>query len=108
MIRRPPRSTLFPYTTLFRSELDRRRDHIHRFHPHEALPAAAGAADVLRQIRRGRAVNPACHTCSFCTALQRLAIRRRHPTLLEAAIRLRETHAANDAEREAFTRRPVQ
>src|SRR5437879_10832166 len=29
MIRRPPRSTLFPYTTLFRSvrpELDRRRD----------------------------------------------------------------------------------
>src|SRR5258708_13199212 len=30
MIRRPPRSTLFPYTTLFRSYLDRRRmiDHI--------------------------------------------------------------------------------
>src|ERR1035441_3862650 len=25
MIRRPPRSTLFPYTTLFRSDLDRRR-----------------------------------------------------------------------------------
>src|SRR5256885_9019480 len=25
MIRRPPRSTLFPYTTLFRSLLDRRR-----------------------------------------------------------------------------------
>src|SRR2546422_11143433 len=26
MIRRPPRSTLFPYTTLFRSRLDHRRD----------------------------------------------------------------------------------
>src|SRR3712207_8507724 len=26
MIRRPPRSTLFPYTTLFRSGLDRRID----------------------------------------------------------------------------------
>src|SRR2546426_4941406 len=25
MIRRPPRSTLFPYTTLFRSHLDRRQ-----------------------------------------------------------------------------------
>src|SRR5256885_7678454 len=25
MIRRPPRSTLFPYTTLFRSEADRQR-----------------------------------------------------------------------------------
>src|SRR3712207_7486758 len=28
MIRRPPRSTLFPYTTLFRSELDRPRHHL--------------------------------------------------------------------------------
>src|SRR6266436_8934348 len=27
MIRRPPRSTLFPYTTLFRSPLDRRRSY---------------------------------------------------------------------------------
>src|SRR3712207_8976050 len=26
MIRRPPRSTLFPYTTLFRSQAHRRRD----------------------------------------------------------------------------------
>src|SRR2546422_7673393 len=26
MIRRPPRSTLFPYTTLFRSDLPRHRD----------------------------------------------------------------------------------
>src|SRR3712207_9075837 len=28
MIRRPPRSTLFPYTTLFRSEVVRLLDHI--------------------------------------------------------------------------------
>src|SRR5258708_13679164 len=28
MIRRPPRSTLFPYTTLFRSDHDRRRQRI--------------------------------------------------------------------------------
>src|SRR5688572_31293754 len=27
MIRRPPRSTLFPYTTLFRSQIERRRRH---------------------------------------------------------------------------------
>src|SRR3712207_7055585 len=43
MIRRPPRSTLFPYTTLFRSwrppPSDKRRDHRH---------AARGA------VRRGR------------------------------------------------------
>src|SRR6266511_4026530 len=29
MIRRPPRSTLFPYTTLFRSRRDNRRSHGH-------------------------------------------------------------------------------
>src|ERR1044071_10223491 len=31
MIRRPPRSTLFPYTTLFRSDGDRGRRHDHRW-----------------------------------------------------------------------------
>src|SRR5215204_7004766 len=31
MIRRPPRSTLFPYTTLFRSEPQRGGDHLFRF-----------------------------------------------------------------------------
>src|SRR5256885_16532825 len=30
MIRRPPRSTLFPYTTLFRSDLAEQHDHIAR------------------------------------------------------------------------------
>src|SRR2546425_9790409 len=30
MIRRPPRSTLFPYTTLFRSRRRRRRQHAER------------------------------------------------------------------------------
>src|SRR3712207_9181004 len=29
MIRRPPRSTLFPYTTLFRSKVQRRADGVH-------------------------------------------------------------------------------
>src|SRR2546422_6843813 len=33
MIRRPPRSTLFPYTTLFRSPVPD-----HRFHEHHAAP----------------------------------------------------------------------
>src|SRR3712207_7237223 len=46
MIRRPPRSTLFPYTTLFRS-----RD--------PAAPAAGGLRDagrrLLRPVPRGRA-----------------------------------------------------
>src|SRR5438309_4540413 len=32
MLRRPPRSTLFPYTTLFRSERRRRQRLLHRVH----------------------------------------------------------------------------
>src|SRR5438874_3901637 len=31
MIRRPPRSTLFPYTTLFRSHLDRAFHHVNEY-----------------------------------------------------------------------------
>src|SRR2546430_6173051 len=37
MIRRPPRSTLFPYTTLFRSVLDRHRRCVLRGHVSHSL-----------------------------------------------------------------------
>src|SRR3712207_6860107 len=41
MIRRPPRSTLFPYTTLFRSDLQRRAQlGINRGEAHHALKRA--------------------------------------------------------------------
>src|SRR5437899_5496502 len=39
MIRRPPRSTLFPYTTLFRSDHLVAEDHCERFVPDEVLGA---------------------------------------------------------------------
>src|SRR2546428_7911428 len=53
MIRRPPRSTLFPYTTLFRSLLlalhrlvrDRPRGRRHRLQLPPAPPACRGAAE---------------------------------------------------------------
>src|SRR3712207_8329761 len=51
MIRRPPRSTLFPYTTLFRS-----------LAPHATLPDAHGGADaaggdvVVQPLHRGQVV----------------------------------------------------
>src|SRR3712207_7721721 len=44
MIRRPPRSTLFPYTTLFRSREDRRGPRWHGHHP--------GLAEDVESIRR--------------------------------------------------------
>src|SRR5256885_11977006 len=44
MIRRPPRSTLFPYTTLFRSAVPR---------PRRGVPAVCGVEGVRLQRQRG-------------------------------------------------------
>src|SRR3989441_13053046 len=56
MIRRPPRSTLFPYTTLFRSDAEPRPARevgdavpAHRAHHERALQAEIDAATLLRQ-----------------------------------------------------------
>src|SRR3712207_9226782 len=50
MIRRPPRSTLFPYTTLFRSgrRADRGRDR-------HVVPALGAEDDALARVEVGRA-----------------------------------------------------
>src|SRR3712207_8868083 len=45
MIRRPPRSTLFPYTTLFRSTLERWTD-VTRNETHTAVPDHGGGQKV--------------------------------------------------------------
>src|SRR2546430_9019423 len=54
MIRRPPRSTLFPYTTLFRSRQRVERDELGEGKPqHPVRPA--GAVSPLRAAHRGAA-----------------------------------------------------
>src|SRR2546422_8266124 len=61
MIRRPPRSTLFPYTTLFRSPHRREspclpaqsRRHSHRRHPRRQEPARAAPGARQFQGRQG-------------------------------------------------------
>src|SRR3712207_7029548 len=53
MIRRPPRSTLFPYTTLFRSQAHRGRRRAAA--PARGAPAARAAA---RRAPRGRGGRP--------------------------------------------------
>src|SRR5260370_29453906 len=56
MIRRPPRSTLFPYTTLFRSHLrfplGRQRSTLHAFGQIqlEALPRVGRALELARRL----------------------------------------------------------
>src|SRR2546429_9769236 len=62
MIRRPPRSTLFPYTTLFRSRIDEvtlDHDPLRRVHHHRAFDRAvhregcpAAGHDVVRRAHR--------------------------------------------------------
>src|SRR5256885_13065190 len=62
MIRRPPRSTLFPYTTLFRSHERQRRDvqrNLMRAERHRIERSRQGAdrgedADLQRHLRGGR------------------------------------------------------
>src|SRR2546429_2569709 len=51
MIRRPPRSTLFPYTTLFRSEAEEFRTAGHR-----AMKMRIGRADPAEDVERVRIV----------------------------------------------------
>src|SRR2546428_10736133 len=57
MIRRPPRSTLFPYTTLFRSLLDRAVDvvgrHVFSFGGVDRRPQARVVAGVAAALLRG-------------------------------------------------------
>src|SRR3712207_6938928 len=51
MIRRPPRSTLFPYTTLFRSTGEKLGD-FERFHPNRMAQRILGMGDVLSFIEK--------------------------------------------------------
>src|SRR2546429_9993194 len=56
MIRRPPRSTLFPYTTLFRSVLRRRPEIKWRLRPGDLPGLAARQLEILEGA--ARAVRP--------------------------------------------------
>src|SRR2546426_7794338 len=51
MIRRPPRSTLFPYTTLFRSPRPPlgSHDHVHRLASRRASPSLRGRRSATRR-----------------------------------------------------------
>src|SRR2546428_7266737 len=61
MIRRPPRSTLFPYTTLFRSVADRRLDRRHR----ARTPGHAARVDGGAQERKSTRLNSSHDQISY-------------------------------------------
>src|SRR2546430_2120154 len=86
MIRRPPRSTLFPYTTLFRSRLlfrNARPDHVWVLNGDEpaVLELAAGAPG-----RRGP-FSPPHHADRWYDAPARPLPPRRGPLLARAGLR---------------------
>src|SRR3712207_7111179 len=56
MIRRPPRSTLFPYTTLFRSRDQQRVVRVAQGLAHGLLQRREVLADLVVELRRGAAV----------------------------------------------------
>src|SRR5260370_27671970 len=63
MIRRPPRSTLFPYTTLFRSEAERRVDVVIDGQPFTAyIWPEKLAKPVLYPLRTARGMRSEEHT----------------------------------------------
>src|SRR2546422_11043945 len=72
MIRRPPRSTLFPYTTLFRSEVEIR-------HPHKRH-----ATPIVRAHRAGKADLPRAEPADEDPLADDRPRRRRHALVVES------------------------
>src|SRR5258708_12388301 len=93
MIRRPPRSTLFPYTTLFRSLagaavrrfLSRRRRHRQR----AAFPLA-GATDVLD--RKSTRLNSSHQIISYAVFCLKKKIQREMSSRIPPLTSLHNTH----------------
>src|SRR3712207_8324260 len=83
MIRRPPRSTLFPYTTLFRS-------HVHRARAAQSGVAASGA-DTRRPGALGRDVTPA--TSPRSAPFNDPEVNSCEPTRDRKSTRLNSSHA---------------
>src|SRR5256885_17006987 len=77
MIRRPPRSTLFPYTTLFRSRPSRacRRRPRHPPHREAALPSARH--DAWRAASRQRSEEHTSELQSPCNLVCRLLLEKK-------------------------------
>src|SRR5260370_25449867 len=77
MIRRPPRSTLFPYTTLFRSELL----HLGRWYPAAEVVDAENVGDVVAVVADAQPL-----TCGQLDHLDgpaaRSAVAISHPAIL--------------------------
>src|SRR5437773_9047185 len=80
MIRRPPRSTLFPYTTLFRSRRERRRDGAAAGRRKEDVHDSPGARQADRKSTRLNSSHITISYAVFCLKKKKKKKEKQHPT----------------------------
>src|SRR2546425_6486198 len=89
MIRRPPRSTLFPYTTLFRSLESARRNEPGARVRFRALPALASASDETLDRggrERGRSEEHTSELQSLAYLVCRLLLEKKKKTIVHSKV----------------------
>src|SRR5690348_17969553 len=99
MIRRPPRSTLFPYTTLFRSVvIDRADDAPNAGHPNQRLESIHGEQvmhhEINRQDRKSTRLNsshPSISYAVFCLKKKKKKKKKKNIQTKEIATRDKDT-----------------
>src|SRR2546426_6044197 len=93
MIRRPPRSTLFPYTTLFRS-LEHFVDRLHRLDLEQLLHLVGDLHDVALIARRHeRSEEHTSELQSPCNLVCRLLLEKKKKIKKHKIIKLRTKHS---------------
>src|SRR5256885_7090720 len=85
MIRRPPRSTLFPYTTLFRSKLDGAADRAERV-SHLVGEADRHAAGGGERLAPSRSEEHTSELQSPCNLVCRLLLEKKNNTVRSSSL----------------------
>src|SRR2546426_8242200 len=80
MIRRPPRSTLFPYTTLFRSQF--RGPGVPNARPQRRQSTSHGVTRMRLRLRGGRSEEHTSELQSPCNLVCRLLLEKKKKTML--------------------------
>src|SRR3989454_5664023 len=91
MIRRPPRSTLFPYTTLFRSRTDRSRYFVDGFAAWTRRGQRARSDRVPGSVERKRSEEHTSELQSPCNIVCRLLLEKKKKALNAAPTSFRFT-----------------
>src|SRR2546426_3406512 len=101
MIRRPPRSTLFPYTTLFRSPGTHQRPVVVR-PDHDARHPAIHRRHIVRRVQEDRSEEHTSELQSPCNLVCRLLLEKKKKQSITGRKRLRDgspsttSHAPRD------------